>query len=235
MTDSQTISPLRVVVLISGSGSNLQALIDGQKNGALPIEIMAVISNKAGVKGLERAEQASIATRVINHKDFDSREAFDQKLLAEIESFSPGLVVLAGFMRILTEGFTQHFVGRMINIHPSLLPKYQGLHTHQRAIDANDSHGGASVHFVTAELDGGPIIIQAKVAIDDNETSDSLAAKVLTVEHKILPLTVKWFALNKLSMAANNAVLCGESLPPQGFQWQDNEETNRLIDVLVKA
>ncbi|GAA6166534.1 phosphoribosylglycinamide formyltransferase [Sessilibacter corallicola] len=210
---------MSVVVLISGSGSNLQAIIDGMQSGQLPIQISAVISNKADVKGLERAANASIPTHVINHKEFSSREAFDRELMATIDQHKPQLVVLAGFMRILTEEFTNHYLGRMINIHPSLLPKYQGLHTHQRAIDAGDSHHGASVHFVTAELDGGPVIVQAKVAIDDQETADTLAAKVLKFEHQIFPQTVQWFAEHRLTMEGNQALLDGKPLDKTGFQW----------------
>lgn len=217
MTDST--KPMSVVVLISGSGSNLQAIIDGMQSKQLPIQITAVISNKAGVKGLERATAAGITTHVIDHKGFSTREAFDRELMTTIDQHTPQLVVLAGFMRILTEEFTSHYLGRMINIHPSLLPKYQGLHTHQRAIEAGDSHHGASVHFVTAELDGGPVIVQAKVAIDTNDTADSLAAKILTFEHQIFPQTVQWFAENRLKMEDNKAVLDGKILEKIGFQW----------------
>lgn len=164
-------SPMRVVVLISGSGTNLQAIIDGQQDGSLPIKIAAVISNKPDVKGLQRAETANIATAVVDHKQFESRESFDAALQLEIDKHQPQLVVLAGFMRILTPAFTAHYAGKMLNIHPSLLPKYQGLHTHQRAIDAGDSIHGVTVHFVTAELDGGPAAIQAQVKIDRDRKS----------------------------------------------------------------
>ncbi|MBU2984478.1 phosphoribosylglycinamide formyltransferase [Saccharophagus degradans] len=209
-------SPMRVVVLISGSGTNLQAIIDGQQDGSLPIEIAAVISNKPGVKGLQRAETANIATAVVDHKQFESRESFDAALQLEIDKHQPQLVVLAGFMRILTPAFTAHYAGKMLNIHPSLLPKYQGLHTHQRAIDAGDSIHGVTVHFVTAELDGGPAAIQAQVKIDSNDTADTLAAKVQVQEHIIYPLAVKWFAEGRLHMQANQAWLDGKALPPCG-------------------
>lgn len=211
---------INIVVLISGSGSNLQALINGQEDGSLPINIIGVISNKAGVKGIERAQQHHIPCHVINHKDFDSREAFDQALQAKIDSYHPELIVLAGFMRILTPAFTQHFSGRMLNIHPSLLPKYQGLHTHKRAIEAGDQHHGVTVHFVTAELDGGPNIIQAKVAINADDTETTLAQKVQQQEHVIYPLAVKWFAQSELILKDNTVYLKGEALAPQGYQLE---------------
>lgn len=204
--------PLKVVVLISGSGSNLQAIIDAQEAGQINTRICAVISNKAQVKGLERAQNHGIPTRVLDHRDYDSREAFDQSLQEVIDSFEPGLVVLAGFMRILTPEFTQHYLGRMLNIHPSLLPKYQGLHTHQRAIDAGDSEHGVTVHFVTAELDGGPIISQAKVPVLGDDTADTLAARVLVEEHKIYPQAIGWFAEGKLSMEGGKALLNGSPI-----------------------
>ena len=158
----------RLVVLISGSGSNLQSFIDACENGSLHGEVSAVISNKVGVKGLERAAQADIPGIVIDHRAFDSREEFDENLADLIESFNPDLVVLAGFMRILTPDFVTRFLGKLINIHPSLLPAYPGLHTHQRAIDAGDKEAGATVHFVTPELDGGPSILQARVPVAED-------------------------------------------------------------------
>ncbi|MEL7400992.1 MAG: phosphoribosylglycinamide formyltransferase, partial [Pseudomonadota bacterium] len=147
-----------IVVLISGSGSNLQAILDACEAGEIPGRIAAVISNRPNAYGLQRARLAGVAAHVIDHTEFESREAFDQQLQQCIDEYQPSLVVLAGFMRILTEGFTQHFLGRMINIHPSLLPKYPGLNTHQRAIDAGDAEHGATVHFVTPVLDDGPNI-----------------------------------------------------------------------------
>ena len=191
---------LPVVVLISGSGSNLQALIDGAANGELPIRIEAVISNEPDAFGLERARRAGIPAEVVDHREFASREAFDQALMAAIDRHHPGLVVLAGFMRILTPGFVQHYAGRLLNIHPSLLPKYQGLHTHRRALEAGDAEHGASVHFVTEELDGGPVIIQAKVPVLADDTPERLAARVLEKEHRIYPLVVKWFAQGRLRL-----------------------------------
>jgi phosphoribosylglycinamide formyltransferase-1 len=183
--------PVRVVVLISGSGSNLQALIDGWQKQELPIDLAAVISNRPAVLGLQRAELAGIPALVLDHTLFTDRQSFDQELMRLIDSFQPDLVVLAGFMRILTPEFTQHYLGRMLNIHPSLLPKYQGLHTHQRALDAGDSEHGVTVHFVTAELDGGPAAIQARVSILADDDAVSLAQRVQQQEHVIYPLAVK--------------------------------------------
>lgn len=216
-------TPLRVVVLISGSGSNLQALIDGITKGELPIEIAAVISNRPEVLGLTRAADAGIVTKVLDHKGFASREAFDAELMQVIDSYEPGLVVLAGFMRILTPEFTQHYLGRMLNIHPSLLPKFQGLHTHQRALDAGESHHGVTVHFVTAELDGGPAAIQAKVPVLQGDDTSLLAKRVQRQEHVIYPLAVKWFAEGKLTMDEGKALLNGELLPINGHQIEANE------------
>jgi phosphoribosylglycinamide formyltransferase-1 len=214
---------LRVVVLISGSGSNLQALIDGVANGDLPIEIAAVISNRPDVFGLTRAAQAGIPTVVLDHKGFSNREAFDQELMRAIDAYGPDLVVLAGFMRILTPEFTQHYLGRMFNIHPSLLPKFQGLHTHQRAIDAGESQHGVTVHFVTAELDGGPAIVQAVVPVLASDDADLLAKRVQHQEHVIYPLAVKWFAQGDLKMVDGKAELKGELLPICGYQIEANE------------
>lgn len=221
---TSTSAPLRVVVLISGSGSNLQALIDGAAHGDLSITIVGVISNRPDVLGLTRAQQAGIPTQVLDHKGFASREAFDAALMDVIDSYTPGLVVLAGFMRILTPEFTQHYLGRMLNIHPSLLPKYQGLHTHQRALDANESHHGVTVHFVTAELDGGPAAIQARVPILPGDDANLLAKRVQRQEHQIYPLAVKWFAEGRLKMDIDGkARLDGELLPVTGYQIEANE------------
>ncbi|MGI1678567.1 MAG: phosphoribosylglycinamide formyltransferase [Cellvibrionaceae bacterium] len=206
----------RVVVLISGGGTNLQAIIDEQKNGNLPIEITAVISNRPNVKGLERATLAGIKAETIDHKNFSDRKTFDEALINIIDKHSPDLIVLAGFMRILTPEFVTHYLGKLINIHPSLLPKYPGLHTHQRAIDAGDKEHGVTVHFVTEELDGGPPILQAKVPILDSDTPDTLAQRLLIQEHVIYPLAVKWFAQEKLLLKNGKAYLKNELLPPSG-------------------
>jgi phosphoribosylglycinamide formyltransferase-1 len=205
-----------VVVLISGSGTNLQALIDGEKDGSLPIRIRAVISNKAGVKGLERAKAHGIPARVLSHKDYASREEFDAQLRQLIDSFEPKLVVLAGFMRILTAGFTQHYAGHMLNIHPSLLPKYQGLHTHRRALEAGDTVHGVTVHFVTDELDGGPAIIQAQVPVLPGDDEQVLTQRVLEQEHVIYPRAVHWFAEARLELKDGKAWLDGQPLPASG-------------------
>lgn len=206
-----------IVVLISGSGTNLQALIDAHQQGELSVNIAAVISNRPRAYGLERARQAGIETVVLDHTGFDSREQFDQALQARIDAFDPQLVVLAGFMRILTAGFTQHYLGRMLNIHPSLLPKYQGLHTHQRALEAGDREHGVTVHFVTPELDGGPNVIQAIVPILADDDATTLAQRVQAQEHIIYPLAVNWFAQGRLRMDNHRSWLDQELLPVSGF------------------
>lgn len=188
---------LPVVVLISGGGSNLQALIDAAKKGAA-YRIVGVISNKADAHGLVRAEQAGIATAILDHRDFADRDSFDTALAALIDTFQPGLIVLAGFMRILTPDFVRHYAGRMLNIHPSLLPKYQGLNTHARALEAGDTEHGCSVHFVTEELDGGPVIAQARVAVLPGDAPQDLADRLLLQEHRLYPAVVQWFATRRL-------------------------------------
>ena len=191
------ITPIRLVVLISGNGSNLQAIIDDITNNNLPAKIVAVISNKADAYGLERAKIAGIEQRVLPHQDYDTRENFDIALKNLIDSFQPDLIILAGFMRILSNEFVEHFSQKMMNIHPSLLPKYKGLNTHQRAIDAGDTEHGCSVHFVTPELDDGPVILQAKVEVKDNDTAETLAARVHEQEHIIYPKAIRLFAKEK--------------------------------------
>ncbi|WP_343818638.1 phosphoribosylglycinamide formyltransferase [Colwellia asteriadis] len=207
----------RIVVLISGSGTNLQAIIDACATADYPGEIVGVLSNKADAYGLTRAENANINTVALSHKDFASREAYDLELIKRIDAFTPDVIVLAGFMRILTPAFVQHFQGKLLNIHPSLLPKYQGLNTHQRAIDAGDKVHGVSVHFVTEELDGGPVILQAKVPVFDGDNSDDLAARVHEQEHRIYPLVVRWLCEKRLSMANEQAILDGNPLPASGY------------------
>lgn len=209
-----------IVVLISGSGSNLQALIDQSLQGKLDVEICAVLSNKADAYGLERARKAGITTHTIDHKSYDSREAFDQAMQAVIDQYSPKLVVLAGFMRILTDEFTKHYEGRMLNIHPSLLPKYKGLNTHQRAIDAGEVEHGVSVHFVSAELDAGAVIVQARTAVESDETADTLSQKIHKLEHIIYPLAVKWFSEGRLTIQAGKAFLDNEPLSESGVDYQ---------------
>jgi len=211
----------RIVVLISGNGSNLQAIIDACEEKKINGDVVAVISNKPQVYGLERAKCHDIDNVVVNHRDYETREAYDVSLAKAIDEHQPDLVVLAGFMRILTADFVEHYAGKMLNIHPSLLPKYQGLNTHQRAIDAGDSEHGVSVHFVTAELDGGPVILQAKVPIFENDTSDELAARVHEQEHRIYPLVVNWFTDERLLMQSTNgehqALLDNNLLGSEGY------------------
>jgi len=205
-----------VVVLISGSGSNLQALIDSLGNDN-PARICAVVSNRAEAFGLQRAHAAGIATDVVQHKDFANREAFDAALMEIIDTYQPQLVVLAGFMRILTPGFVRHYQGRLLNIHPSLLPKYKGLDTHRRALEAGDHEHGCSVHFVTEELDGGPVAIQAAFTVEPDEGVDSLTGRVHAAEHIIYPLAVRWFAEGRLRLAEQGAMLDETLLPPTGY------------------
>ncbi|HIB97692.1 MAG TPA: phosphoribosylglycinamide formyltransferase [Candidatus Thioglobus sp.] len=201
---------MRGVVLISGSGSNLQAIIDQADN--IDLNISCVISNNADAYGLTRANNAGIPCHIIDHTQFDSREAFDQAVSETIGQYNPDIVILAGFMRILTEAFVQQYCGKMLNIHPSLLPKFQGLNTHQRAIDANEKEHGVSVHFVTAELDGGPIIAQSRVAVLADDDADSLAKRVLIEEHKLFPKVIHWFTQGRLELSNGKAVLDGKTL-----------------------
>ena len=208
----------RIVVLISGSGSNLQAIMDSIDAGQIDGRIEAVLSNKAEAYGLERARNSNIPTLVLKHTDFDSRESFDQAMIKQIDTYKPDLIVLAGFMRILTAEFVRHYNGRMFNIHPSLLPKYKGLHTHQRAIDAGDKEHGCTVHFVSEELDGGPLAIQGKVSIDPEDTSESLQQKVHKVEHIIYPQAVGLFCSDRLIWSDTGVTLDGKTAPTQGFQ-----------------
>lgn len=210
----------RIVVMISGSGSNLQAIIDAIAGGHVNGRIAAVLSNKAGVFGLERAEKAGIPQIVIDHKGFENRESFDAAMIEAIDAYQPDLIVMAGFMRILSGRFIQHYQGRMLNIHPSLLPKYKGLNTHQRAIDAGDTQHGCTVHFVTEELDGGPLAIQAPIAILADDTADSLQQRVHSAEHKIYPLAVEWFCADRLQTTVSGQVQLDDSiLPSEGFQF----------------
>lgn len=187
MTVNKSLS--NIVVLISGSGSNLQSIIDNADD--IGVKIECVISNKADAFGLKRAKKAGIATKFIDHTQFKTREAFDQALIQHINTINPRLVVLAGFMRILSAGFIDAFAGKIINIHPALLPKFKGLNPHQRAIDTGEKFAGATVHFVTNELDSGEIILQQSVAIKPNDTTDTLAAKVLKQEHSLYPAAIK--------------------------------------------
>jgi len=201
---------LAVVVLISGRGSNLQAIIDAAGDSDSPFRVGAVISNQPGAAGLERARRAGIPVEVVDHRAHTSREEFDAALAEVIDGYDPGLVVLAGFMRILTPAFVARYAGRLINIHPSLLPEFPGLDTHERAIAAGAAEHGASVHFVTAALDGGPLIIQARVSVRAGDDADALAARVLEQEHRILPEAIRWFAAGRLRVEDTRVLLDGE-------------------------
>ncbi|MGB5261286.1 MAG: phosphoribosylglycinamide formyltransferase [Gammaproteobacteria bacterium] len=191
-------APLPVVILISGRGSNLQAIINCVQAGRLPIEIRAVISNRPQAGGLQLAAAAGITAEVVDHTHYPDRDAFDHALQQRIDRHAPRLVVLAGFMRILTPAFVEHYRGHMLNIHPSLLPAFPGLNTHRRALDTGVSEHGASVHFVTADTDCGPVIAQARVPIKPGDTEDSLAARVLEQEHRLYPLAILWYALGRI-------------------------------------
>ena len=195
-----TEKPLSIVVLISGSGSNMQAIIDSLQTRHISAKIKAVISNRKDAFGLERAKKANIPALSIDHTLYDSRLSFDQAMIETIDSFEPDLVILAGFMRILSAEFVNHYAGRLINIHPSLLPNFKGLHTHQRAIDAKHKEHGASVHFVSNELDGGPVIAQAVVAVTADDDAESLRLKVLEQEHLLYPLVTKWLAQHRITL-----------------------------------
>lgn len=217
MGDSNT--KAKLVVLVSGSGSNLQSFIDQSLSGELPADIAAVICNRPGAFGLERAAKAGIPTELIDHTQYEGREPFDQELIRCIDQYEPDLVILAGFMRILTPGFVQHYSNRLLNIHPSLLPKYPGLNTHQRAIDAGDSEAGATVHFVTEVLDCGANVVQASVPILKDDNAEALAKRILGQEHKIYPLAAKWFVEGRLTIKDNKALLDGDVLPESGFPF----------------
>jgi phosphoribosylglycinamide formyltransferase-1 len=207
MTSVKNNALKRIAVLISGSGSNLQAIIEHQKQHPDLYQIVLVISNRPNAFGLTRAATANIPALTINHTDYASRERFDEALQSALDAAQVDLVVLAGFMRILTPKFTQHFLGKMLNIHPSLLPKYPGLNTHQAALHAGDSLHGLSVHFVTPELDGGPVILQATVAIAADDTVESLQHKVHIQEHLAYPIVIEWFAQNRLELKHHQAWL----------------------------
>lgn len=206
----------RIVVLISGNGSNLQAIMDACQQGRIHGSIAAVFSNKVGVFGLQRASEAGIPTHTLAASQFADREAFDRQLMLEIDACAPDLVVLAGFMRILSPSFVQHYHGRLLNIHPSLLPKYPGLHTHRQAIENGDDEHGTSVHFVTEELDGGPVILQAKVPVFADDNEEDVAARVQHQEHAIYPLVIAWFVDGRLTMREDSVWLDGKQLSPQG-------------------
>ncbi|MGB5629661.1 MAG: phosphoribosylglycinamide formyltransferase [Woeseiaceae bacterium] len=177
----------RAAILISGSGTNLQAFIDAVEAGELDLELCVVFSNKPAAYGLERARKAGIPTACIEHGNFPDRETFDRAVIAELDRFAPDLLILAGFMRILSPAFVAHYAGKILNIHPALLPKFPGLNTHQRALDAGEEWHGSTVHFVTEELDGGPRILQGRLRVDPAESADELQTRVQAIEHRIYP------------------------------------------------
>ena len=205
MVDAKT----RCVVLISGRGSNLSAILQAAQAPDYPAMIAGVVSNKADAPGLQLARDAGIPVAVVPNADYPDRASYDQALQAAVDAYAPDLVVLAGFMRILTPEFVAHYAGRMINIHPSLLPSFTGLHTHQRALDAGARLHGCTVHFVTAALDHGPIVAQAAVPVHDDDNAATLAARVLTVEHQLYPLAVRWFAEGRLQIAGQRVLMDG--------------------------
>ncbi len=186
-------------MLISGSGSNLQSFIDKTRSGDVALDLVVVLSNNPGAYGLTRAKQAGIATECIEHGDFADREAFDRAVAATLERYEPDLIVLAGFMRILSPWFVAHYRGKVLNIHPALLPAYPGLDTHQRVLDAGEKMHGSTVHFVTEELDGGPRILQGRLAVNAEESAAELCARVQAIEHQVYPQAADWFAQGRLA------------------------------------
>lgn len=207
-----TVTPLPIVVLCSGRGSNLQALIDSAKAGALPIAIRAVVSDRPNCFALERAAAAGIATKALRARDYADRTSFDRALFAEVARFEPRLVVLAGYMRVIDAAVVAAWHGRMINIHPSLLPKYPGLHTHANALNAGDAVHGSSVHYVTAELDGGPVIAQAELPTEPGDDADKLAERLLPLEHRLLVASVALIATGAIELVDNRVCYRGEPL-----------------------
>lgn len=218
-------SRLRIAVVISGNGSNLQAIIDASRRD-LAVDIAVVISNRPDAYGLRRATSAGIDTLVIDHDAYRERQAFDNALMAALDRYQPQLVVLAGFMRVLSDDFVGHYRGRLLNIHPSLLPKYRGLNTHARALRAGDREHGASVHFVTETLDGGPVIVQARLPILANDTVDSLSQRVQQLEHQIYVEALRWYADGRLRWQDDCAMLDGRPLTePRMFEHEDIAKT----------
>lgn len=198
------------VVLISGGGSNLQAFIDQITAGTLPIDIKLVVSNNADAFGLIRANKAGIESCCINHRDYQSRSEFDQALLERVDRVEPDIIILAGFMRILTAEFVNHYEHRLINIHPALLPKFPGTDTHQRALDAGEQWHGASVHYVVPEVDAGPVILQGRLPVREEDTAYTLQQRIHKIEHQIYPLAVKWIAEHRLTIKDGEVLLDGE-------------------------
>ena len=215
MSSSLNSKKIRAVVLISGSGSNLQAFIDQINDDTLPIEISLVISNRPNVYGLERAQQAGIKSLCLDHTTFENRLAFDQELMTHIDAEQADIIILAGFMRILTEQFVDHYTNRLVNIHPSLLPKYPGNNTHERVLAAGDQWHGASIHFVVPEVDAGPIILQGRLPIKAEDTETSLQQRIHKIEHQLYPKAVQWFAQGRLTIEKGIVLLDGENSSKQ--------------------
>lgn len=204
--------PRKTAILISGSGSNLQSFIDQVAAGTIDLELCIVFSNQPDAYGLQRARAAGIPTECLEHGNYPDRETFDRAVAAVLDSYDPDLIVLAGFMRILSPWFVQHYAGRVLNIHPALLPAYPGLDTHQRVLDAGEQWHGSTVHFVTEELDGGPRILQGRLAVDSGETAEELCARVQALEHQIYPQAADWFGQGRLESRDGAAWLDGERL-----------------------
>lgn len=207
----------KIVILVSGGGSNAQAIIQACQKGAINGKVVKLISNVPDAFALERARLANIPAKAIDHKAFSGRQSFDLALASEIDAAKPDIVLLAGFMRILSEDFVDKYIGKLLNIHPSLLPKYPGLNTHQRAIDNGDKEHGTSVHFVTPELDGGPVILQAKVPVFEDDNADDLASRVLVQEHNIYPIVVNWLCNERIVLSNSKAFFDGQELPEYGY------------------
>lgn len=207
----------KIAVLISGQGNNLQAIINACEKGFIPAQIACVVSNKSDAFGLERAKSAVIPTNVFLRQNFANNQEMDRKIGDYLESLNIDLIVLAGYMKILTSGFVQRFNGKIINIHPSLLPKYPGLHTYQRALEAGDTEHGTTVHFVNEEVDGGAIILQAKVPIFPNDNVEDIELRTREQEYRIYPMVVKWFVEDRLALKEGTAYLDGIPLPKQGY------------------
>lgn len=203
----------RLAVLISGQGRNLQAILDASTAGKLPARIVCVLSNRDEVGGLERAREAGVATEVVSHKEYLDRERFDRALAVALERHQPDIVALAGFMRVLGDDFIRKFRGRLVNIHPSLLPRHRGLHTHRRVLEEKDAEHGGSVHFVTEELDGGPVAIQGRFTVTPQDTEQTLADRVMRdVELKIYPQALAWMARDELLLSREAVLFRGKRL-----------------------
>jgi phosphoribosylglycinamide formyltransferase-1 len=200
----------RTAILISGSGTNLQAFIDAVASGGLDLDLCVVFSNKPDAYGLERAAKAGIPTACIEHGDYADRESFDRAVIRELDRWAPDLVILAGFMRILSAVFVHHYEGRVLNIHPALLPNFPGLNTHQRVLDAGDEWHGSTVHFVTEELDAGPRILQGRLRVDPNESADELQTRVQAVEHRIYPEAADLVGSGRVQFVNGQARIDGE-------------------------